>query len=280
MSGRSIDNIAPLKVSPFTAAGSGSNVNLNWGASQSTDLLNYILYRSTSPTIDPETEPVFATTTDLTYLDNSPLSGRYYYFIVAQDIHNNKSPVSVAENPGMTLNLTMFIEGFYNPGSNTQVSDTITVELRNPASPFAVADVTSAVVSSGGIAVLKFTNASNGNYYLAVKHRNSIETWSSSSLALSYSTPLNYNLSSSSSQAFGSNQIQIDALPLRFAVYSGDVNQDGTIDLSDGSLIDNDAFNFASGYLPTDVNGDQVTDLADAVFADNNAFNFVGKITP
>ena len=45
-------------------------------------------------------------------------------------------------------------------------------------------------------------------------------------------------------------------------------------------LIDNDAFNFESGYLPTDVNGDGVVDVADAVFADNNGFNFVGKITP
>ncbi|MBK9331187.1 MAG: hypothetical protein IPM96_02020 [Ignavibacteria bacterium] len=73
---------------------------------------------------------------------------------------------------------------------------------------------------------------------------------------------------------------QVDDMPVRFAFYGGDVNQDGTIDLSDGSLIDNDAFNFASGYLPTDVNGDGIVDVADAVFADNNSFNFVGKITP
>jgi len=58
------------------------------------------------------------------------------------------------------------------------------------------------------------------------------------------------------------------------------VNQDGIIDLSDGSLIDNDAFNFSSGYLPTDVNGDGIIDVSDAVYADNNGFNFVGKITP
>lgn len=93
-------------------------------------------------------------------------------------------------------------------------------------------------------------------------------------------TPVNYILASSSSQAYGGNQIQIDTAPLRFAVYSGDVNQDGVIDIADGSLIDNDAFNFASGYLATDINGDGIIDVADGVFADNNGFNFVGRVTP
>ena len=66
----------------------------------------------------------------------------------------------------------------------------------------------------------------------------------------------------------------------KFCIYSGDVNLDGTIDISDGSLIDNDASNFASGYVPTDINGDGIVDLADAVFADNNGYNFVTRLVP
>ncbi|MBK8981991.1 MAG: hypothetical protein IPM38_06625 [Ignavibacteria bacterium] len=93
-------------------------------------------------------------------------------------------------------------------------------------------------------------------------------------------SPTYYDLSNSLSQAYAGNQIQVDASPVRFALYSGDVNQDGTIDLTDGSLIDNDAFNFASGYLQTDLNGDGIVDISDALFADNNGFNFVSKITP
>ena len=94
-------------------------------------------------------------------------------------------------------------------------------------------------------------------------------------------TTLNYDFTTAANTAFGSNQIQVDASPsVRFAFWSGDVNQDGTVDLSDGSLIDNDAANFATGYLPTDVNGDGIVDVDDAVYADNNGYNFVGKITP
>ncbi|MBK8982005.1 MAG: FG-GAP repeat protein [Ignavibacteria bacterium] len=278
--GRSIDNIAPLMVSPFTAAASGPGVLLNWKRSTAPDLLNYVLFRNVNPTIDPYTETPWTTATDSTLLDTAPLSGLYYYFIVAQDIHGNYSPVAVAESPNITVNLTMFIEGFYNAGSNTQVSDTITAYLRNSTSPYSIADQTSEVVLSDGTAQLKFGNALSGNYYLAITHRNSIETWSALPISVSSGSPAAFDLSSSLSQAYGSNQILVDASPVRFAIYSGDVNQDGTIDLADGSMIDNDAFNFVSGYVPADVNGDGIVDVADAVFADNNGFNFISKITP
>ncbi|MDQ3021855.1 MAG: hypothetical protein M3R36_14980 [Bacteroidota bacterium] len=72
----------------------------------------------------------------------------------------------------------------------------------------------------------------------------------------------------------------VDNSPIKFGIYSGDVNQDGTIDITDNELIDNDAYNFASGYLRTDVNGDGAVDIADGAIADNNAFNFVSKIIP
>ena len=63
-------------------------------------------------------------------------------------------------------------------------------------------------------------------------------------------------------------------------VYSGDVNQDDIIDASDIGLIDNDAFNFVSGYIPTDLTGDGTADGSDASIADNNAWNFVSVIRP
>ncbi len=67
---------------------------------------------------------------------------------------------------------------------------------------------------------------------------------------------------------------------LQFAIFSGDVNQDGSIDASDLILVDNSTFNFASGYFPTDLNGDNITDASDALIIDNNVSNFVGVIAP
>ena len=280
LSGRSLDNIAPLTVSPFTAVTEAGNVRLNWKRSSAPDLLNYILYRSTSQTINPYTETPFATTFDSTLLDNSPLSGIYYYFIVAQDIHNNLSPVAVAESPNITLNLSVFIQGFYNAVSNSQVSDTVRAKVRNTISPYSVIDNASAVVSSSGNSVLKFGNAPDGNYYISLNHRNSIETWSANSVSLSRLSAANYSFTTSLTQAFGNNLKQVDTSPVRFAIYGGDVNQDGVVDATDNGMIDNDATNFETGYRSTDLNGDNVIDASDAAIADNNAANFVSAVTP
>ncbi|MBK8982012.1 MAG: hypothetical protein IPM38_06735 [Ignavibacteria bacterium] len=57
--------------------------------------------------------------------------------------------------------------------------------------------------------------------------------------------------------------------------YTGDVNQDDVVDLSDVAIIDNDAFNFATGYIVSDLNYDLLADITDLTFADNNAFAFV-----
>jgi hypothetical protein len=78
--------------------------------------------------------------------------------------------------------------------------------------------------------------------------------------------------------AYGDNQKEVE--PGVFAIFSGDVNQDGVIDVLDQGMLDNDMFNFAFGYVVTDLNGDAVVDLLDQGFLDNNMFNFVGVISP
>jgi len=279
--GRSIDNIAPLMVSPFNAVSESSNIRLIWKKNTEPDLYNYILYRSTSATIDTETETPYATLTDSTYLDTAPLSGAYYYFIVAQDVHNNKGPVAVTESPNISLNLTMFIEGFYNSSTDLQVSDTITVYLRSIVTPFAKVDSAKTVVSSNGSASLLFGNAPSGQYYIVTTHRNSLETWSKSGGEnLTRGTAANYDFSNALSQAFGNNIKQVDTSPLRFAVFSGDVNHDGFINLADVVGIYNDAGNFVTGYKVTDVNGDSITDLSDVIISNNNSVGFVTVIRP
>lgn len=179
-----------------------------------------------------------------------------------------------------TLNLTILIQGFYYAPVNVMVQDTLVVYLRNGSTPYAVVDSAKTFLSPLGTGILQFQfGVNNVPYYIEVKHRNSIETWSDSARKfVNYS--LTYNFTTSPAKAFGSNQIQIDASPLRFGIYSGDVNQDGAVELSDGTFIDNDAFNFASGYIATDVNGDGFVDVSDLTIADNNGYNYVIKVTP
>ena len=280
LSGRSIDNIAPLMVSSFSAAASGVNVSINWSSNTAPDLLNYVLFRSVSPSIDPYSATPLTTVTETTHLDTSPLSGAYYYFIVAQDIHGNYSPVAATQSPFAVLNLTMLIQGFYNSTSNIMVQDTARVYLRTGTAPYAIVDSAKAHLNSTGTGVFSFANAVNGvNYYLQIKHRNSLETWSKTVQTFTGNS-LTYNLTSANTQAFGNNMKQVDASPVRFAIYGGDVNQDGTVDATDLSFIDNDAQGFVSGYVVTDLNGDNFVDGTDFAIADNNAANFVSVIRP
>ena len=73
---------------------------------------------------------------------------------------------------------------------------------------------------------------------------------------------------------------QVDFSPVRFAAYSGDVDQDGSVDASDVSSIDNDANNSVTGYVNTDLSGDKFVDAIDVSIVDNNSSNTVSAIIP
>jgi len=227
---------------------------------------------------------------------NAPANVSDYAYSLALDASGNVYVTGASEGSGtgndyatikysqtgslLTLNLTAFTEGFYNPGSNNMVSDTASVYLRNASSPYNTIDSSKETLSSLGTGSFLFSNAVNGvNYYIAVKHRNSIETWSSSVIQFSAGS-MTYNFSTLVTQAYGDNMKLVDLSPVRHAFFSGDVNQDGTVDATDLSQIDNDAANFIVGYILTDLTGDDFVDATDAAIADNNAFNFVSVVRP
>jgi len=190
------------------------------------------------------------------------------------------STIRISSSEPLELNLKAYIQGRYSSTANMMVPDTSKVLLRHSFSPYAPADTAASLLGSNGIGSFNFSQALQATaYYFVVMHRNSIETWSANTITF-VGNDVSISIAANPSQAYGNNLIQVDNGPNAFAVYSADVNQDGTVDLSDGSLIDNDAINFVSGYILTDINGDLIVDVADAVFADNNGFNFVGKITP
>ena len=284
LSGYSLDNISPPVVSLFNAFSESVNVRLTWKRSNAADLFNYILFRSVSPFIDPYTETPLTSLSDSTYLDTSPLSGLYYYFIVAQDIHNNYSPVAVAQSPVAPKNLFLFgaIQGLYDPSANTMIYDTVTVYLRNAVSPFAKIDSSKKELYGPGTGQeFSFNNAQNNvPYYIEVNHRNTLETWSADPVTFT-GDAASIAFSVDAVYAYGNNQIQIDNDPYNvFAFYSGDVNQDGTIDLTDVLLIYNNANSFVTGYVVTDLTGDNIVDLTDLLMAYNNAAAFVSVARP
>jgi len=182
--------------------------------------------------------------------------------------------------PSITMNLKMFIEGFYSSASNLQVSDTVKIYLRNSGSPYALIDSAEAVVSDSGKALLTFSYAATGTYYIVLTHRNSIGTWSAVGVAMTQGITSDYDFTNAASKAFDYNMKQVDNSPARFAIYSGDINQDGVIDLADITDVYNSSVAFVTGYVVTDVDGNNTVDLSDITLTYNNSVNFVSVRRP
>ncbi len=191
---------------------------------------------------------------------------------------------------GCTKNLKLFIEGYYDSAStmkpvknNQGVSgatatdvDDVTVELRD-ATTYAVAATTTAVLKTDGSVAAKFNSFPAGNYFIAVKHRNAIQTWSAAAQPFGVSTAT-YDFTTAANKAYGNNMIQLESGVYGF--YSGDLNQDEAVDIFDFPLLLNDNDNFSSGYLSTDLNGDGAVDIFDFPLLLNNNDNFIYSSHP
>ena len=109
------------------------------------------------------------------------------------------------------LSLKVYLEGYYlsggqmrsalansGVGTNNAISDTIKVQLRSQSSPNASVLTANVLLSTNGTASISIPpSLIGGNYYIAVYHRNSLETWSSSAIAITGNTSFDFTTSSS-----------------------------------------------------------------------------------
>lgn len=186
------------------------------------------------------------------------------------------------------LQLTCLIQGYTLPsglmqavlsnsgvaGANSGLTDTVTIELREPLTK-ALLQSKKAVLTTSGTCTVKF-DYYNGNAWIVVKGRNSIPLWSAS--PQSFASNLTYNFSTAANQAYGNNQVLI--APGKYASFSGDLNADGIVDGMDFQFWETDNNNFANGYRTADLNGDGIVDGLDYQFWEQNNNAFIGESKP
>ena len=181
------------------------------------------------------------------------------------------------------LSLKLFIQGYYagngkmNPvlmnqgiGSDTSITDFITIELHN-ASNLLLAGASSAILHTNGNVSANIA-VGQGLYYIVIKYRNSVESWSASPIAMNGS-PIYYDFTNNAGKLYGSNQFEVE--PGIWALYTGDLNADENVDLFDIASLEIDINDFAFGYFATDLNGDGNVDLLDTLLLEENTLNFI-----
>lgn len=213
--------------------------------------------------------------------DANPITKVSAYIWNSNQIITSNTTFVVYPSTHKELNLTALIEGLYD--GSTLTPDTINVELRNASIPYAVVDTSSSILNTSGNGLVNFFSAADAvNYYLVIKHRNALQTWSATAQSFSGGL-LNYDFTSSASQAYGSNQVLIGS---KYCIYSGDVSdgitagvQDGYIDIFDDFEVYNDSYSAAYRLL-TDLNLDGFVDIFDDLYVYNNSYNGVTASYP
>lgn len=198
--------------------------------------------------------------------------------------------ISIPHLSPVTLDLSLYLEGLYS-GNNLMnqaqgtsgnqfmgnTADVILVELHDAVSyQTLVYSADNINLSNTGLAEILVPAIYTGSYYLTVKHRNSLKTVSS--VPISFSTGnVSYSFKTQASQAYGNNLKNVGGI---FAIYTGDVNQDDIVDLSDLISVGFQAAHANSGYINEDINGDGLVDLTDLLMTENNAAEADSTRTP
>ncbi len=174
-----------------------------------------------------------------------------------------------------SLDLKVYLEGFYapEPGDNpvkgnmtkgnitkgkindsplSQVADTINIYLADSTQGYAFVDSVKVFLGTAGSVTTPFSRVTTGRYYIVVRHRNHLETWSKYGVNFTGGNTTSYDFTTAANMAYGDNMKQVGTV---WVLYGGDPNQDGEIGALDIPIF---ISQFGTqGYLSCDFNGDE-----------------------
>jgi hypothetical protein len=161
-----------------------------------------------------------------------------------------------------TLNITALLLGLFDGA--TMIPDNVTIELRKNTD-YDLVESKNITLNSSGEGSAVFSAVSDDTpYYIVLKHRNSIETWSKFWQSFNNGT-LNYDFTDSQNKAYGRNLKMKNS---KWCIYSGEISGDQFIDSDDVTAVFN--AQGLSGYVIQDVTGDNFVDSDDVTLIFNN----------
>lgn len=188
-----------------------------------------------------------------------------------------------------TVNIKAFIEGYYLSGGQMSavlflnglnvsqtICDSITVELHNSTSPFTTFTSIKTMLNTNGSAVITLPGSTiNQSFYIAIRHRSGVETWSANPVLIANN--MTYDFTTSPTMAYGNNLSNLG--DGKYAIFSGDISdallglsgpQDGIIESQDYSDMENAVTQVLMGYIKEDITGDGIVESLDFSIMENN----------
>ena len=186
--------------------------------------------------------------------------------------------------PPLVVNIRAFIQGYYlgngtmNAAVSQNTADNFILRLANATPPHTIAYSAAGTLDINGYGNFTFFGPTLGSsWYIVLQQRNTLETWSASPVTLTGLTT-QYDFTTNANKAYGNNQVALSQG--YFGIWSGDVNQDGIIESSDYSVIENDVVNFTAGYYSSDLTGDNLVESSDYSLIENNLLLFLFTVQP
>ncbi len=168
--------------------------------------------------------------TDITNQGNVYVTPNFYGMFIGKRFHGIAYSAKLLEYEKQQQKV------FYNTSTGKlNLKDTVTIEIHYITYPYELVSsfksrLDSISLSTFSVQAVPFYFFAPNLFYIAVKHRNSIETWSTVFGNFSRGGSINYfDMTNSVSSAFGNN---LKLVGTKYCLYSGDVNQDKVIDTS------------------------------------------------
>ena len=180
-----------------------------------------------------------------------------------------------------TVNLHLYLEGLFDASTNTMfeakdgntgmpqwgygIADRVQVDLFAENPPYAPIGVSISGIdlTTAGLATFQVSPTWSGNYYIRVRNRNHLETWSAVAVPFNTSN-VDYNFQTGLYQAYGSNpQMLVSSTPALYAFYLGDLDQGGWIDAIDFNMFEPELTMGTTGFTNADFDGGGWVDAID-----------------
>jgi pectate lyase len=212
------------------------------------------------------------------------------------EISGNRPTAANCSSVNAIFQIKCFLEGLYisngimkstlydlGISNNVNASDSVIVGLWSPSNLSASEPdhSTKVLLTKTGSAVAFFPSyVVGGSYYITIKNRSHIETWSALPIAITDSTKYDFSTASTKAYSDGINTPMKIMTDGKYAFYSGDVNLDGSVDIFDLQITENDISNLLFGYNNSDCSGDGISDIFDMQIIENNTIFSIFKARP